>query len=106
MRLKFFRSLGRLKFSLSLGRGPGRGLATALMVAALALAPLSSLSQTYPTKPVHIIVAFAPGGPVDVVARLVAAKLPDIIGQPVVVENRPSTSGNLGTQVVARSTPD
>src|ERR1700693_2321864 len=105
MRWKFSLSLGRgSKFSLSLGRGPGRGFA--IVAASLALAPLSSVAQTYPTKPVHIIVAFAPGGPVDVVARLVAAKLPDIIGQPVVVENRPSTSGNLGTQVVARSTPD
>src|ERR1700674_3954875 len=111
MRLKFFRSLGRLKFSLSLARtreSPlgGRRFAAACVATLLALAPLSSLSQTYPTKPVHLIVAFAPGGPVEVVARLVAAKLPDILGQPVVVENRPSTSGNLGTQVVARSPPD
>jgi len=73
----------------------------------LALAPLSpALAQPYPAKPVHVIVAFAPGGPVDVVARLVAVKLADILGQPVVVDNRPSSSGNLGTQVVAKSPPD
>jgi tripartite-type tricarboxylate transporter receptor subunit TctC len=63
-------------------------------------------AQTYPTKPIHLIVAFAPGGPVDVVARLLATKLPDILGQPVVVENRPSSSGNLGTQVVAKAPAD
>ena len=83
-----------------------RRFATMLAVLCIASAPLFSGAQGYPTKPVHLIVAFAPGGPVDVVARLVATKLPDIIGQPVVVENRPSTSGNLGTQVVARSPPD
>jgi len=73
----------------------------------LALAPLSpSVAQSYPARPVHIIVAFAPGGPVDVVARLAAEKLPEILGQPVVVENRPSSTGNLGTQVVAKALPD
>src|SRR5437867_1432002 len=73
----------------------------------LALAPLSpSVAQNYPARPVHIIVAFAPGGPVDVVARLAAEKLPEILGQPVVVENRPSSTGNLGTQVVAKAPPD
>jgi tripartite-type tricarboxylate transporter receptor subunit TctC len=72
----------------------------------LILAPMPCLAQGYPTKPIHLIVAFAPGGPVDVVARIVATKMTDILGQPVVVENRASSSGNLGTQVVARATPD
>src|SRR6202049_4052598 len=73
----------------------------------LALAPLSpSVAQSYPARPVHIIVAFAPGGPVDVGARVAAEKLPEILGQPVVVENRPSSTGNLGTQVVAKAPPD
>jgi tripartite-type tricarboxylate transporter receptor subunit TctC len=93
-----------LRFSLCLGRGPERGWVFAFC---LALAPLSSaLAQPYPAKPIHVIVAFAPGGPVDVVARLVAVKLPEILGQPAVVENRPSSSGNLGAQVVAKSPPD
>lgn len=65
-----------------------------------------ALAQPYPSKPVKFVVAFAPGGPVDVVARLVSQKLQDIIGQSVVVENRPSSSGNLGAQFVARSQPD
>jgi tripartite-type tricarboxylate transporter receptor subunit TctC len=74
-------------------------------LAILAFAPLA-FAQPYPSKPIHVIVAFAPGGPVDVVARLLATKLPDLLGQPIVVENRPSTSGNLGAQVVAKSAPD
>ncbi|HET9577169.1 MAG TPA: tripartite tricarboxylate transporter substrate binding protein [Usitatibacter sp.] len=79
----------------------------ATMLAAVAmLAPLGALAQAYPTKPVHIIVAFAPGGPVDVVARLVATRMQEALGEPAVVENRPSSSGNLGAQVVANAAPD
>jgi tripartite-type tricarboxylate transporter receptor subunit TctC len=82
-------------------------LAAVLAAACLGLAPLSSAhAQGYPAKPVHIIVAFAPGGPVDVVARLAAIKFSEVLGQPAVVENRPSSSGNLGTQVVAKAPPD
>jgi len=77
-------------------------MALALMLVAAAPA----FAQAYPSKPVHFIVAFAPGGPVDVVARLVGQKLQDILGQSVVVENRPSSSGNIGAQYVARSQPD
>jgi tripartite-type tricarboxylate transporter receptor subunit TctC len=78
-----------------------------LAAACLSLAPhLPAFAQGYPAKPVHIIVAFAPGGPVDVIARLAAIKLQELLGQPAVVENRPSSSGNLGTQVVAKAVPD
>ncbi len=79
----------------------------AILVAAfLACVPFAAPAQTYPAKPVHVIVAFAPGGPVDVVARIVGNKLPELLGQPVVIENRPSSSGNLGTQAVAKAAPD
>jgi tripartite-type tricarboxylate transporter receptor subunit TctC len=83
-----------------------RHLASLLAAACLVVAPLPCLAQGYPAKPIHFIVAFAPGGPVDTVARLAAVKLPDLLGQPVVVENRPSSTGNLGTQVVAKAAPD
>jgi len=63
-------------------------------------------AQGYPAKPVRIVVAWAPGGPVDVVTRLLSAKLPDILGQQIIVENRPSNTGNLGTEVVAKSPAD
>ena len=75
------------------------------LVLTLAL-PWQAFAQAYPSKPIHIIVAFAPGGPVDVVARLAQQKLQDILGQPIVVENRPSSTGNLATQFVAKAPPD
>src|SRR5256885_3091662 len=82
---------------------PGRGFAVAFAAACIAFAPVPAFAQGYPEKPIHVIVAFAPGGPVDVVARLVAVKLADILGQPVVLEKPPSTSGHPRTQVGAKS---
>jgi tripartite-type tricarboxylate transporter receptor subunit TctC len=61
---------------------------------------------TYPAKPVHLIVGFPPGGSADVVARLIGQWLSHRLGQPVVVENRPGASGNIGTEVAARAAPD
>lgn len=82
-------------------------LQAVLAATCVALSPFSQpTAQSYPSRPIHIIVAFAPGGPVDVVARVAAEKLPEILGQPIVIENRPSSTGNLGTQVVAKAAPD
>lgn len=63
-------------------------------------------SQPYPNRAVRIVVAYPAGGSVDIVARLVAEKLRDALGQPVIVENRAGASGNLGTDYVAKATPD
>ncbi len=78
------------------------------IIAAFMLTLTSSiaLAQAFPNKPVRIIVAFAPGGPVDVVARLVAIKMQDTLGQTVIVENRPSTTGNIGSAFVAKAPAD
>ena len=65
-----------------------------------------SFGQAYPSKPIHLIAPFAPGGALDLIARGVAAKLTESLGQPVVVENRAGASGAIGSEVVARSTPD
>jgi tripartite-type tricarboxylate transporter receptor subunit TctC len=67
---------------------------------------ISAHAQTFPTKPVRIIVPFAAGGAVDVLARLVGAKLTEAWRQPVIVENRPGVGGNLGADLVAKSAPD
>jgi len=63
-------------------------------------------AQDYPVKPVVLVAPFAPAGPTDLVARLVAQKLGDFFGQRVVVENRPGAGGTLGAGIVARATPD
>lgn len=60
----------------------------------------------YPAKPIKLIVGYAPGGSTDILARLLARRLQEGLGQPVVVENRPGTSGIVGASVVAKSQPD
>lgn len=63
-------------------------------------------AQTFPTRPITIVVPYAPGGTNDIMARAVAGKMSSSIGQPVIVENRPGAGGNLGAAHVAKSEPD
>jgi tripartite-type tricarboxylate transporter receptor subunit TctC len=72
----------------------------------LAFSPDAGLAQGYPSKPIRIIVPFAAGGAVDVIARLVGGKVSENVGQPIIVENRPGASGTLGADMVAKSPPD
>src|SRR5574341_1350890 len=65
-----------------------------------------ALAQAYPTRTVRVIDGFAPGGSTDIVGRLIAQKLSDSFGQPVVVENRPGASGIVAAETVAKSAPD
>src|SRR6267142_667951 len=77
------------------------------IVALLAAATgASALAQSFPAKPVHIVVAFPPGGGTDIVARLLAPRLTDAWGQQVIVDNRAGASGVIGTEFAARSAPD
>jgi tripartite-type tricarboxylate transporter receptor subunit TctC len=85
-----------------------RSVAAAVVLvsaAALGIVP-AALAQSYPSKPVRIVVPFPAGGPLDFTARLVADKLTASMKQPFVVENRPGGSGNIGTDAVAKAAPD
>jgi tripartite-type tricarboxylate transporter receptor subunit TctC len=77
-----------------------------VLLLAIGLATGDAAAQTYPTQPIRIIVPFAAGGTVDVVARLLGQKLGESLGQPVVIENRPGAGGNLAAEAVAKAMPD
>ena len=77
-----------------------------LLAASLALAAPFAVADDWPAKPVHVIVAFAPGSTPDVLARLVSERLALRIGKPVIVENKPGAAGNIGTDAVAKAAPD
>jgi tripartite-type tricarboxylate transporter receptor subunit TctC len=79
---------------------------TRLLTAALLLGPIVTHAQDYPNRPVRMVMPFAPGGPTDVVARIVAQSLGERLGQAVVIENRPGANGIIGTEAVARAEPD
>lgn len=85
-------------------------LTTRCVAAILALTTGPCLAQSgagnYPNRPIRLIAPYAPGGGTDFVARIVAAKLPELIGQNIVVDNRPGAAGLVGTELAARAAPD
>jgi tripartite-type tricarboxylate transporter receptor subunit TctC len=81
-------------------------MAALALASILATLPGIARADDYPSKPIHVIVPYPAGGGVDVVTRIFQAKLGEILGQQVIVENRPGASGALGAQIVAKSDPD
>lgn len=77
-----------------------------LLAAISCLAAGMAFGQSYPTKPVRMIIPFSAGGATDVVIRIVAGRLPDVLGQQVVIDNRTGAGGLIGTEIAAKSNPD
>ena len=77
-----------------------------LPLAAALLVALPAVPQNYPTRPVRVIVPFAAGGNTDITARAIGAKLSEVFGQQIVVENRPGGATNIGSELVAKALPD
>jgi tripartite-type tricarboxylate transporter receptor subunit TctC len=83
-----------------------RALITSICIAAsLLITPLAA-AQTWPSKPIKLVVPYPPGGPLDTVARALAEKIKDPLAQPVIVENKPGAGGNIGADQVAKSAAD
>ena len=85
---------------------PRRAFLHLAAAAALPISARSALAQAYPTRPVRLIVGYAAGGTADIVARIIAQRLTERLGQPVVVENKPGATTNIATQTVIGAAPD
>lgn len=88
------------------GIGSGISIFRAALAGALLVGSAVSAAQTFPIRPVRVVVPYPPGGPNDIVARIAAQRLPEIWQQTVVVDNRSGAGGNIGMELVAKSSPD
>ncbi|MGQ0512568.1 MAG: Bug family tripartite tricarboxylate transporter substrate binding protein [Betaproteobacteria bacterium] len=76
------------------------------LLALVFLLPLAAAAQTWPSKPIRLVIPFGPGGATDVIARLVGQKVSEQLGQPIVFDNRPGANGNIGTEAAVKSPAD
>jgi tripartite-type tricarboxylate transporter receptor subunit TctC len=77
-----------------------------LLAAALCALPMAAIAQGYPSRPIRFVVPYPPGGPLDIVARLLGQKVSESVKQPVIVENKPGAGGNIGADLVAKAPAD
>jgi len=92
--------------SILLSWRPWRFFRFAVLLAMAAATPLLAFAQAWPSGPVRIIVPYVPGGTIDITARLMATRLSQAWGQPVVVESRSGAAGTIGANIVAKAPPD
>ena len=78
----------------------------ALLLGCALLVPLGAIAQSFPSKPIRVLVGFSAGGAPDIIARMLGVKLQEGLGQPIVVENRPGAAGNVAADAVAKGAPD
>src|SRR5215203_7148820 len=83
-----------------------RTMAAAAAIAAVCCAIPPAQAADYPTKPITLMIGFAPGGPSDVMARILTRKMEELLKQPLVIENRAGAGGGIAGAAVARATPD
>ena len=81
-------------------------LACGVLALSSVAAPLATLAQTYPSKPIRLILPFPPGGPTDIAGRAIAQRLAEQMHQPVIADNRPGATSNIGLELAAKSPPD
>lgn len=79
---------------------------TLMLLTLAAMVSPAGAAEPFPTRPIRVIVPYAPGGNVDISARIIAPPLGEVLGQTIVVDNRPGAGGNLGASLVAKATPD
>lgn len=85
---------------------PSRHFTSLILLCALGVHAGTALAQSYPSRPIRIVVPFTAGGPLDIMARLMSTKMADALNQPVLVENRPGAGGIIGADLVAKAAPD
>src|SRR3984957_16431905 len=81
-------------------------LVVVMVLIGLAATAIPACAETYPSRPIRLVVPFAPGGPADFLARLIGQKMGDDLGQQIIIDNRPGANTIIGAQLVAKADPD
>ena len=87
-------------------KGIGRRRLVAAGMVLAASTSVAGAQGTYPDRPIRLVIGFPPGGPTDIAGRLLAQRLSEILGQQVLVDNKPGVAGNIASQIVADAKPD
>jgi tripartite-type tricarboxylate transporter receptor subunit TctC len=95
-----------MRSPLLLGAAAGASMMLMMLFAGDAAAQSASTAKAYPTRPIRLVLPFAPGGSTDTLARVLQPKLAEALGQTIVIDNRPGAANNIAAEIVAKSAPD